>query len=73
MAGFYEETYRSDPARAGLYAEWRRLSAVGKAEHAVALCRRAGLAPASTLMWAAAMAHCCASCDTAPSVAGWKA
>src|ERR1700689_2833501 len=49
LAGFYEETYTSD-ARTALRGErWRALSAVGKAEHAIALCRRAGITPKSTL------------------------
>ncbi len=49
LAGFYEETYTSDPDEARLYARWRALSAVGKAEHAIALCNAAGITPASTL------------------------
>ncbi len=49
LAGFYEEAYTSDPAEAECYSRWRKLSAVGKAEHAIALCKRAGLEPRSTL------------------------
>ncbi len=49
LAGFYEETYTSDPDDAVLYSRWRRLSAVGKAAHTIALCERADLKPQSTL------------------------
>ncbi|HTA04825.1 MAG TPA: class I SAM-dependent methyltransferase [Solirubrobacteraceae bacterium] len=46
---FYDEAYSQDPAQARLYAGWRALGALGKADHIVALCRRAGLRPRSTL------------------------
>lgn len=47
---FYDEAYaQQDPARAALYARWRALGAVGKADHVLALCARAGLRPTSTL------------------------
>lgn len=49
LVEFYDAAYSSDPVRAELYARWRALGAVGKAEHAIALCRRAGLAPARVL------------------------
>ncbi len=47
---FYDEAYtQRDPAEAELYARWRALGAVGKADHVLALCARAGLRPTSTL------------------------
>jgi SAM-dependent methyltransferase len=49
LVAFYEDAYSQGPAQAALYARWRALGAVGKAEHAIALCVRAGLDPASTL------------------------
>lgn len=50
LVEFYDEAYsREDPAKAALYGRWRALGAVGKADHVVALCARAGLRPASTL------------------------
>jgi SAM-dependent methyltransferase len=50
LVRFYDEAYaQRDPARAALYARWRALGAVGKADHVLALCARAGLRPASTL------------------------
>jgi SAM-dependent methyltransferase len=49
LARFYEQAYSQEPAQAALYARWRALGAVGKADHAIALCRSAGLQPASTL------------------------
>ncbi len=49
LAPFYEETYTRDPAASARGARWRALSAVGKAEHVVALCRGAGIEPSSTL------------------------
>jgi SAM-dependent methyltransferase len=45
----YERAYSLDPASAALYARWRALGAVGKAEHVISLCVRAGIRPASTL------------------------
>ncbi len=48
LAGFYEETYTREPRDAAQGARWRALSAVGKAEHVIALCK-AGLQPQSTL------------------------
>jgi SAM-dependent methyltransferase len=49
LAGFYERAYSEDPAASAAHARWRALGAVGKAEHVVALCARAGIRPASTL------------------------
>jgi SAM-dependent methyltransferase len=50
LVRFYDEAYtRHDPARAALYARWRALGAVGKAEHVLALCARAGVRPRRTL------------------------
>ncbi|HEV3069915.1 MAG TPA: class I SAM-dependent methyltransferase [Solirubrobacteraceae bacterium] len=50
LAGFYEEAYTpNDPSAGMLYARWRALSAVGKAEHVLTLCARASLAPRSIL------------------------
>ena len=50
LVRFYDEAYtQQDPARAALYARWRALGAIGKADHVLALCARAGLRPTSTL------------------------
>ncbi len=49
LVRFYDEGYTQAPADAARYARWRALSAVGKADHVIALCTRAGIAPASTL------------------------
>jgi SAM-dependent methyltransferase len=50
LVRFYEDAYtRPDPDEAALYARWRALGAVGKADHVTALCARAGLRPQSTL------------------------
>jgi SAM-dependent methyltransferase len=49
LVRFYEEAYSQDPARSAVYARWRALGAVGKADHVIALCERAGVRPASTL------------------------
>jgi SAM-dependent methyltransferase len=49
LVRFYEDAYTREPEEAALYARWRALGAVGKAEHVIALCERVGLAPASTL------------------------
>jgi SAM-dependent methyltransferase len=44
LVRFYDEAYaQPDPARAALYARWRALGAVGKADHVLALCARAAL------------------------------
>lgn len=49
LVRFYEEAYSQTPADATQYARWRALGAIGKADHAIALCARAGVHPASTL------------------------
>jgi SAM-dependent methyltransferase len=49
LVRFYDDAYSQNPAQAALYARWRALGAVGKADHAIALCARAGMRPASTL------------------------
>ncbi len=50
LVEFYDDAYtQADPDRAALYARWRGLGAVGKADHVVALCAEAGLRPRSTL------------------------
>jgi ubiquinone/menaquinone biosynthesis C-methylase UbiE len=46
---FYEDAYNRDPTQAERYARWRALSARGKAEHVIALCRAAGMRPESSL------------------------
>ena len=43
LVKFYDEGYTQAPADAALYARWRALGAVGKADHVLALCSRAGL------------------------------
>jgi SAM-dependent methyltransferase len=49
LVRFYEEAYSRSPAEAERYARWRALGALGKADHVIALCARAGVSPASTL------------------------
>jgi SAM-dependent methyltransferase len=49
LIGFYERAYSLQGPQTDTYARWRALSAVGKADHVVALCERAGVSPASTL------------------------
>ncbi len=50
LVGFYDHAYsESDPLEAARYARWRELGAVGKAEHAIDLCARAGIDPDRTL------------------------
>lgn len=49
LADFYEETYSQDTARAERGSRWRALGARGKADHVIALCAGAGIAPKSTL------------------------
>ncbi len=46
---FYERAYSLEGPQAAVYARWRALGAVGKADHILSLCRRRGLAPARTL------------------------
>ncbi len=43
LVRFYDEGYTQAPADAARYANWRALGAVGKADHVLALCSRAGL------------------------------
>jgi SAM-dependent methyltransferase len=49
LARFYDRSYAEQGETGMLYARWRALGAIGKAEHVVELCHRAGLGPASTL------------------------
>ncbi len=49
LADFYQAGYTRDPARAERHSRWRALGAMGKADHVLALCAGAGLAPRSTL------------------------
>jgi SAM-dependent methyltransferase len=49
LVRFYDAAYSQDPAAAARYARWRALGALGKADHVVALCERAGSQPASTM------------------------
>ena len=49
LIDFYERAYSLQGPETDTYARWRALSALGKADHVVALCRRAGVEPASTL------------------------
>jgi SAM-dependent methyltransferase len=49
LVRFYDDAYSRDPAAAAVYGRWRALGAVGKADHVVELCARAGLNPGSTL------------------------
>ncbi|HEY7831487.1 MAG TPA: class I SAM-dependent methyltransferase [Solirubrobacteraceae bacterium] len=49
LASFYEKAYTSDAHSALRGERWRALSAEGKAAHAIALCRKAGLVPESVL------------------------
>jgi SAM-dependent methyltransferase len=49
LVRFYDEAYSQQPDRAALYARWRALGAIGKADHVIALCARGGLRPHSTL------------------------
>jgi SAM-dependent methyltransferase len=46
---FYDQAYSQDPDRAAVYARWRALGAVGKADHVIALCALGAVRPASTL------------------------
>ncbi len=49
LVRFYDEAYSQQPADAAVYARWRALGAVGKADHVIALCGRARVSAASTL------------------------
>jgi SAM-dependent methyltransferase len=46
---FYDAAYTQEPTEAALYARWRGLGAVGKADHVIELLDRAGIRPCSTL------------------------
>ena len=46
---FYERAYSLAGPEADRYARWRSLSAIGKADHVIELCNRAGVIPAATL------------------------
>jgi SAM-dependent methyltransferase len=43
LVRFYDEGYTRTPSEAALYARWRALGAIGKADHVLDLCSRAGL------------------------------
>jgi SAM-dependent methyltransferase len=43
LVRFYDDAYSRDPTQGAVYARWRALSAVGKADHVLELCSRAGL------------------------------
>src|SRR5215213_8752704 len=45
LGQFYDESYRRAGAEGDRHLRWRQLSARGKADHAIALCDRAGLEP----------------------------
>jgi SAM-dependent methyltransferase len=49
LVRFYDDAYSQEPDAAGRYGSWRALGAIGKADHVIALCTRAGIVPASTL------------------------
>lgn len=49
LIAFYDEAYSHSAEQGALYARWRALGAVGKAEHVIALCTQARISPASTL------------------------
>jgi len=49
LSSFYERAYTSDPDQAELYSRWRALGALGKADHVIGLCTRAGLSPRAVL------------------------
>jgi SAM-dependent methyltransferase len=49
LVRFYDDAYTRDPSEAHLYARWRALGAVGKADHVLDLCARADVRPESTL------------------------
>lgn len=49
LVAFYEAAYTRDGARDPMFARWRALGAVGKADHVVELCARAGIRPQTVL------------------------
>ena len=58
LVRFYDESYSREGADAQLYASWRALSAVGKANHVVALCERAGRSARTIVEVGCGTAHC---------------
>jgi SAM-dependent methyltransferase len=49
LARFYERAYSEDADASARHGRWRALGALGKAQHVLALCERAGIRPHSTL------------------------
>jgi SAM-dependent methyltransferase len=49
LARFYDDAYSEDPTASAEHSRWRALGAIGKADHVIELCERAGIRPASTL------------------------
>jgi SAM-dependent methyltransferase len=49
LVRFYDDAYTQGTTDAERYSRWRALGALGKADHVVALCECAGIAPRSTL------------------------
>jgi SAM-dependent methyltransferase len=49
LVRFYEQAYSQNPEQALVYARWRALGAVGKANHVIALCARTRIVPKRTL------------------------
>jgi SAM-dependent methyltransferase len=49
LARFYDEAYSSEPEEGAVYARWRALGAIGKADHVIGLCAAGGLAPGRIL------------------------
>jgi SAM-dependent methyltransferase len=49
LRAFYDDAYSCAGEAAERYGRWRALSAIGKADHVVELCRRARVRPAGTL------------------------
>ena len=45
LVRFYDDAYTHEPDAAAAYGRWRALGALGKADHVVALCARAGIWP----------------------------
>ncbi len=45
LVRFYDDAYTHEPDAAAVYGRWRALGALGKADHVVALCARAGIWP----------------------------
>jgi SAM-dependent methyltransferase len=49
LVRFYDDAYSKEPAEAAIYARWRALGSVGKADHVIALCARAKVRATATL------------------------